>query len=70
MCCEKRRKERKEDEAPTWASPVKTSAEHEAPHVYTRDSDKLGHLSEYVTARFGLVDAKLSSQRDHPGLPI
>jgi hypothetical protein len=32
---------------------------HEAPHLRTRDSGKLSHVSEYVSARFGLVTVKL-----------
>jgi hypothetical protein len=35
---------------------------HKAPHLQTHVSSKLRHVSEDVPSRFGLVDAKLSSQ--------
>jgi hypothetical protein len=42
----------------------------EAPHLQTHVLSELSHMSEHFPARFGLVDAKLSSQGAHPRLPI
>jgi hypothetical protein len=50
--------------------PILSTRGHKAPHLHTRVPGILSHVSECVPTRFGLVDARLSSQGAHPGLLI